>query len=112
MHVEQIDGQPNLGYWIDPNDRAEWACRLSRPGAYRAHAEAAGPSGSGFVLKLGEQEIEATLPATGGFNSFQTVELGVIQIPKVGDATASVTPIAGQWNAINLRRIVLLPIAE
>jgi alpha-L-fucosidase len=110
VHVEEIGGRANLGYWLDPADSVRWPCNLTRLGEFRVSAEIAGPSHSRFGFCLGESKIDVKVPATGDFDAFQMVELGTIMLASPGEATASVTPVPGEWNAINVRRIVLRPV--
>lgn len=110
VRVEQIDGQPSLGYWTDAGDSVEWPCTLTAPSEFVVSAEVAGPESSQFTFQCGAAQLPAHVAATGDYHAFKTVELGHINVAEAGELTASIHPTADNWHAINLRRVVLRPV--
>lgn len=59
-------------------------------------------------VAVGEQKLSAQVEQTGAYETFKTVKLGQVQLEK--DAhELSIKPMRNQWQAINLRSLVLRP---
>jgi alpha-L-fucosidase len=110
VRVEQIADENNIGYWTDANDNVQWNCKLSKGGEFAVVAEVAAPLESRFNVQAGDSQVPAKVTPTGGFDKFQTIELGRVNLPQAGNVTVSVRPEPGNWQAINLRRLVLRPV--
>jgi hypothetical protein len=50
------------------------------------------------------------VPATGDYGNFKALDIGEISIENPGEYTISFTPVAGAWNAVNLRALELIPV--
>jgi alpha-L-fucosidase len=110
LKVETIAGKPNLGFWTDENDSATWNCRVTTPGEFKVMAEIAAPLPSRFELMIGDETLAVSAPATGGYEKFKVVELGRVKV-HAGDCKATIKPSSEGWNAINVRKVTLVPIA-
>lgn len=102
-----------IGYWTNPKDTVRWDFVVQKPGTFNVEIELAceDPSaGSTYEVSIGSQRIQGTVPKTGGWNKFVTVQLGSIQIAKAGKTTLTVTPVNKTGlGVMNLRAIRLSP---
>jgi alpha-L-fucosidase len=110
LTVESKEGKDNLGFWTNAGDWADWAVAVTRPGRFRVTAELAAEQATTFTVRIGDQSLRAATPNTGGYNVFQKVDLGVIDIKAAGNAVVEVRPAAENWRPLNLRSIQLVPI--
>jgi alpha-L-fucosidase len=109
--VESIGGQPNIGFWTNPDDSISWRFRLSKPGWFDVIASVATPAESSkFELAAGDQKLIAEVSSTGNYQTFKTVKFGTIELKQPGPCELSIKPIRDQWQAINLRSITLKPV--
>ncbi len=108
--VEDIDGKPNIGFWTAEETWISWDFEITQPGRFNVTAQIASPGTSKFEIIVGNGKLTAEAPKTGDYHTFKTVELGQISISDKGTCQLSVKPVPGQWNAINLRDIVLKPV--
>ena len=113
IQVETRYGDPSIGYWTQASDGLRWPVRLAAAGRYRVAVDAACPddtAGTKLRLKIGEADLPVTVPATGGWDRFQTHQLGDLVLPAGDlDASLAVTDMPG-GAVMNLRRITLSPI--
>ena len=111
IKLESKNGVPNIGYWIDAQDRAEWTVSIAKAGTYEveaAYACAPDSGGSECVLTLGDAELTATVEPTDGWDDFQTVTIGQVTVSKPGTYTAAVKARSKPGLAVvNLRSLVL-----
>ena len=109
--VETIGGQPNVGWWTNPDDSISWRFRLSKPGRFDIIASVATPAESSkFELAAGDQRLVAEVSSTGNYQTFKAVRLGTIELKQAGACELSIKPVRNQWQAINLRSITLKPV--
>ena len=96
------NGKPNIGFWDDPKDFASWKVKFPKTGTYQVSGRFAGPKASTFQVLVGRASLEAKSPATTGFGSFETVDLGSIKVAKKGVQEVQVVPVPLGWSAVNL----------
>ena len=107
--VEEKDGQPNIGYWTNARDWLSWPFKLEKGGRFEVLATVATSARSSkFELAVGEQKLTAQVETTGDYETFKTVKLGEVRLEK-GSYELTVKPVRDQWQAINLRSVVLKP---
>ena len=107
VQVETIDGQPNVGWWTNPRDFVSWSFQVTRPGRFDVTVAYASPADSKFEIAAGDRKMPAATGSTGGYQKFETVKLGTIEL-KPGAVELTLKPQEG-WQAINLRSVVLKP---
>jgi alpha-L-fucosidase len=107
---ESKGGKDNLGFWTNAGDWADWAVTVARPGRFRVLAELATQSETAFTVQIGDQVLRAQAPKTGGYETFQKVDLGTIDVKTPGNITIEVRPVAANWQPLNLRSIQLVPV--
>ncbi len=91
LKVEQVgvigEVTHNIGYWLDPSATAAWPLRLgvSQGGVYRVELElACADAAAGARMRFEVDDCggaEFTVPATGGWQSYHTVEVGRVTLP-------------------------------
>jgi len=104
---------PNIGFWTDTRDHVKWPVTITQPGWFEIEAEYAcdpGSAGSDCVLTIGDEQVTATVEATGDWADFVTETVGQIQIKQKGslDVVLKATRKPG-LGVVNLRSIVLRP---
>jgi putative membrane-bound dehydrogenase-like protein len=102
----------NLGWWAQPDDRAEWTIEAPAACKYRAsldYACASEAAGNEFLLKIAEQEFRGKIASTGTWDDYQQVDLGEVDLPAGFSETVihSAGPIRSAL--MDLRTIVLTP---
>jgi len=99
----------DIGYWTNPGDWADWEIKVAKPGSFEVSAVMAAPASSPFDISIGSQTLHCHGPVTGNYVTFQTVDLGRIEIPSAGKTTLAVRPVKDGWQPMNLRSITLKP---
>lgn len=101
----------NLGYWTSPKATASWQIKITKPGTYTIEAPIAAVSeGNSFIIRAGNQSVKATAKATGNDGNYEINNLGQIKISKAGVNTITITPVAENWQHINLRTVHFDPV--
>jgi alpha-L-fucosidase len=108
VKTENQGGQPNVGFWDKAGDWVSWKVKFKEPGSFKVSASCAANSDSALAVEIGDQKVEAKVPATGAWDKFSTVEMGVIEVKQAGDQTVKVRPRDAQtWKPVNLRWVKL-----
>lgn len=96
LRVEMVgaveDVKYNLGYWLDPVATATWPIGIDpgpglgtgQAGEYLVEAElgcADASAGAKMKLETPGGTLEFTVPATGGWHQYRTIELGRVKLP-------------------------------
>jgi len=110
IQTEGAGDQENIGYWTNPSDRVEWQFKAVVPGRYTLTAEIASPASPSVTLAFGSQTWRVTIPKTGSYTAYQTIELGTIEIAAPGMVTLEIAPVSEGWQPFNLRTIKLAPV--
>jgi alpha-L-fucosidase len=107
--VESKGGQPNIGYWTNARDWVSWQFKIEKGGRFDVMAAVATPAQSSKLeVAVAGQKLAAQVEKTGDYETFKTVKLGQAQLEK-GAHELSIRPVRNQWQAINLRSVVLKP---
>jgi hypothetical protein len=103
----------NLGWWIRPDDRAEWTCGMAVTGKYRVALDYAclqSAAGNEFVLKIAEHELRGKVAATGTWDDYRQIDIGELELP-AGSCEVSMQSAGPIHEALlDLRTIVLTPV--
>lgn len=104
-----------LGFWTEPEDFAEWEFEVAKPGRYRVvvhHGCGGGNHGSEVEVRLGAQSLKFTTQDTGGFQKWQAVEAGILELPKAGKSRLVIDPVNKVKSAVlDVQKVELLPAA-
>ncbi len=109
LTIETKGGMENIGYWVDEQAWVEWTFLVDNPGLFEVTAELAGPSASTFEVLVGDEKLTVAMEPTGAYDKFENKALGQVTIEQAGKVTLAVKPVAGKWQAVNLRKVVLEP---
>lgn len=112
LQYESGGSHDNIGYWTNPQDWADWDFAVKQPGKFSVSAEVAAPSAASFELSANGQTLHGTAPVTGDYAVYQTISLGQMDVSAAGHVTLAVHPVADGWQPINLKAVVLKPIAS
>jgi len=103
---------PNVGYWTNPNDWVSWQVRVRDGGTYEvtlSYACEDGYGGAEYAVRAGDHQLRGTIEATGGWDKFVTVSLGLLEL-KPGKQMVKVVPVRLPHGVVmNLKEIVLTP---
>jgi alpha-L-fucosidase len=107
--VETIDGVPNVGYWTDSKDTVSWLIETTGGRNYKVEAEiACEDAEAGSVVALGDASL--TVPATGGWNAFRTVQFdGTLRSAAGKQLLMLVVRSMKNGAVMNVRRVTLTP---
>jgi alpha-L-fucosidase len=109
LKTENQGGKPNIGFWDKGADWASWKVNFKEAGSFKVTAACAASAGdSALAVEIGGQEVEGKVAATGAWDKFATVEMGVIEVKKAGEQVVKVRPAdPAKWKAVNLRGVRL-----
>ena len=106
------DSKKAIGFWTETTDTVTWNFRANKPGVYKLSAEIAcekESDGSLVSAYFGKQELQFVVKSSGGWDKFQTVELGNIVIDKSGDSQIMVKARMKPGSAVmNLRSLKIV----
>lgn len=119
-HAELLGGlvlerndPPNLGNWAREKDAAEWRVASAKPGRYALSIVLASPEGgSRFALFVGDERREATVPRTGSWTAYTTLDLGTADLSGK-PFRLRIQPLEKKGSHVmNLRGIVLTSVSD
>ncbi len=101
---EKTPGRKNIGFWNTPVESAHWLARLPKAGRYRFRIEYASTGPVSISLRTAAgTTVTATLPATGGWDSPATAELGALDFLGKGVQHLTLTSAdPASWNPVNV----------
>jgi hypothetical protein len=107
LKEEAQGGQPNIGFWDNPQDYATWRVSFGAAGTYIVAATCATlHAGPEFLVEVDGQQVIGKASQTGSWAEFRMVELGAITIKQAGEQVVKVRPRdPAAWKAINLRSV-------
>lgn len=115
VHAETMRYEPEphknvLGYWVNPNDWAEWKFDLTEGGVYEVEVQqgcGAGSGGAEVDLELGGKVLRFKVVETGHFQHLIQLPVGEVELA-AGEQTLAVKPRTKPGPAVmDVRRIVL-----
>lgn len=113
MRYEPKPEKNCLGFWTDPDDFAEWEFTVNKPGRYKVTVVqgcGTGNGGSRVAVKSGDQKLSFIVKETGGFQNWQEIEAGVIELKTPGAHRLVVDPENKAGKAVlDVQKVVLTP---
>ena len=109
LQYESNDSHDNIGYWFHPEDWIDWEFKAGHPGKFVVTAEIAAPVATSFAVDVAGQTLDSTAPVTGNYATYQTIQLGSVEISDAGKVTLAVHPAKEGWQPMNLKSITLKP---
>jgi hypothetical protein len=114
MRYEPKPEKNCLGFWTNPDDMAEWELEVAKPGKYEVLVTQGcdgGNAGSEVMVRLAGQEAKFTVQDTGGFQKWQEVKVGVMEVTTVGTHYLQLDPLTkAKAGIMDVQRVVLRPI--
>ncbi len=120
VHGEKLRYEPQpqkntLGFWTNPSDWADWEFDVKTAGKYELEVTQGCGKGSGgaeVAVEIAGKTFKFTVQETGHFQNFIQRTIGEVELP-AGKATLAVKPQTKPGGAVmDLRRVVLRPLAE
>ncbi|MDE3743879.1 alpha-L-fucosidase [Maribacter polysaccharolyticus] len=108
-HVTYNKVNDCIEQWLNKKATVDWDFTVDKAGTYTILMNLASEEESAIELTVAEQTIKTKLPATDGFTSYKTVNVGEVVIQKAGDYSIRLKPNHNEWKAINLQKVRLLP---
>ena len=91
------DGKFHISKWTGPGDSVTWRVQVSQAGPYKVRVRyAARPdwAGAQYTVKVGNQTVSSKVQATGEWYSYQTFEIGTVEVSKAGQYDVTIRPVA------------------
>lgn len=114
MRYEPKTEKNCLGFWTSEDDLAEWEFVVNKPGRYKvtvSHGCGGGNHGSQVELKHADQTLKFTTQDTGGFQKWEEISLGEIEIKGTGKQRLMIDPVNKVKSAVlDVQKVVLTPV--
>jgi alpha-L-fucosidase len=111
LQIESQGGRQDIGFWDDPSEWVSWQVEEIKNGEYDVELDVAAAAGDSVaVVGIGDEKQTVAIPKTAAWSEFRTIHCEPITVDKSGAATITVhASSAGDWHAINLAEIRLIP---
>ena len=106
--LETGHGRDNIGDWYDASETVTWGIGFINGAKFevRVTYSCIPDKGGDFEVRVGDQKFSGHARDTGGWNQFQEVALGYLEM-QPGMYTLEVVPTAHDWKAMNLAEVRL-----
>ena len=102
-----------LGYWINPNDWADWQFQVDKPGTFAVEVDQGCGKGQGdskVEVQCGTQKLPFTVKDTGHFQNWETLRIGHLTIDTAGQHRLAIRPLKKAHDAVmDVQAIRLIP---
>ena len=102
-----------LGYWVNPNDWAEWEFSVTQPGAFELEVWQGcgqGHGGSDAQLEVGGRKFDFVVEETGHFQNFVPRRLGHVNLLNPGTHSLAIRALRKQAGAVmDVQKVRLVP---
>lgn len=117
VHGEKLQFEPlthknTVGYWVNPNDFAEWSYALDTPGEFDVEIMqgCGGHAGSDVQLEFSEGSVPFVVEETGHFQNFVWRNIGRITLKEMGVHQVSLKcKKLAKGAVMDMRQIRLVP---
>jgi len=100
-----------VGNWDSETARVYWSFEIDKPGTFNVELGYSGNKDTELAVTFNGATKTVKIPLTGkNLKRFKTTDLGEFKVEKAGRYEFSLMPVAGKWNAINLKAVTLKPI--
>jgi len=114
MRFEPATNKNCLGYWVNPDDWAEWQFTVGRPATFEIEVSQGcgkGQGGSDVAVQVGGQKFTFGVEETGHFQIFLPRRIGRVHLAKPGVYALAVKPQRKQAGAVmDVRQVRLVPL--
>jgi alpha-L-fucosidase len=111
IQFESGAASENIGYWLRPEDWADWEIQIEWPGKFAVSASIAAPAQTSFEVSAAGQTLRCAASATGDYTVYKTADLGFLEITAPGRVRLAVHAVKEGWQPLNLKAIRLTPVA-
>ncbi len=104
-----------LGYWGNPRDTPRWDFTVTTPGTYEViltQGCGRGAGGSTAVVEVADAKLEFVVEDTGGYQNWKERPLGKVVVKEAGKKSLRVRVVKKARGIMDIRRIVLKPVAK
>lgn len=116
LRYEPMPHKNTLGYWTDVRDTAFWDFEIDKPGTFEVvmlQGCGKGSGGSEVEVSVGEAALKFAVKDTGGFQNFEPLNIGRVEIAKAGRHRLIVKPKSKPGVAVmDLRQVTLRPVSK
>jgi alpha-L-fucosidase len=107
--LETQGGLPDIGYWDNGNDWVSWTAQIPKAGTFNVSTTVATLNvGASLVVEVGGENFSVQVPITGGWDKFQTIDVGRFQIIQPGELAVKVrAKDKAAWKAVNISSVSL-----
>jgi alpha-L-fucosidase len=109
LQLETRGGLPDIGYWDKSDEWVSWTVQMPKTGTFNVSATVATLyADAGFFVEAGGETFSVQAPQTGGWDNFQTINIGRFQILQPGELMVKVrAKDKAAWKPINLNSVKL-----
>ena len=115
LRYEPATNKNCLGYWVNPNDWADWEFSVTQPGTFEVEVWQGcgkGQGGSAAQVEVAGQKFEFVVEDTGHFQNFVPRRLGRVALLKPGTHSLAIRATRKQAGAVmDVQKIRLVPAA-
>jgi len=116
MRYEPATNKNCLGYWVNPDDWAEWEFSVTMPGAFEVEVWQGcgkGQGGSDAEVEVGGREFPFVVQETGHFQIFVPRRVGRVNLAAPGAYALAVRALRKQSGAVmDVQQVRLIPAAS
>lgn len=102
----------NLGWWLHPDDHAEWTCDVPAAGKYRVrldYACANEAAGNMYLITIAGHPFRGKVAGTGTWDDYRKIDLGEVNLPAGPCEVAAQSAAPLREALFDLRTIELEP---
>jgi len=115
LRYEPATNKNCLGYWVDPNDWADWEFTVTQPGTFELELWQGcgkGQGGSDAEVEVGGRKFGFVVEETGHFQNFVPRRLGQVNLLTPGTHSLAIRATRKQAGAVmDVQQVRLVPVA-
>jgi lysophospholipase L1-like esterase len=115
LRYEPATNKNCLGYWVNPNDWAEWEFTITQPGTFEIEVWQGcgkGQGGSDAKVEVGGRHFDFVVEETGHFQNFAPRRLGHVNLANPGTHSLAIRAMRKQAGAVmDVQKVRLVPAA-
>lgn len=115
MRYEPKEEKKCLGYWINPQDWAEWEFEVTKPGTFEVEIKLGcgkGNGGSDVQVEVGAEKLTFKVEETSDYHKYTQQRIGHVKFTRPGMYSLVVRPQNKRAGAVmDIRQVDLIPLA-
>jgi lysophospholipase L1-like esterase len=113
LRYEPATNKNCLGYWVNPNDWADWEFTITKPATFEIELWQGcgkGQGGSDAAVEVGGRKFEFVVEETGHFQNFVPRRLGLVNLLESGTHSLAIRAKRKQAGAVmDVQKVRLIP---